>query len=134
VLLIAAGIGITPIRALVEELAAEPSTRPGDVTLLYRGNDENSVVFRSELEWLSRHTPIRIETLLGPSVPGSWLPQFSPRWRPRADTETLARIVPGLPDHDVYLCGPPAWMALVRKSLDRAGVPRGQVHDERFGW
>jgi predicted ferric reductase len=134
VLLIAAGIGITPIRALAEELATEPSTRAGDVTVLYRGNDEASVVFGAELSWLARNFPVRIETLLGPPVPGSWLPPQPVRRRPRADAEELVRIVPHLLEHDVYVCGPPAWMALVRESLDRARVPRSQIHDERFGW
>jgi predicted ferric reductase len=134
VLLIAAGIGITPIRALAEELAADPFTRLGDVTLLYRTADEHSVVFRDELDWLARHTPVRVELLLGPSVSGSWLPPRAATGDSRADAKALARSVPYLSTHDVYLCGPPGWMDLVRQSLVHAGVPRGQVHDERFGW
>lgn len=134
VLLIGAGIGITPIRALAEELADEPSTRPGDVTVLYRGNDQESMVFGEELNWLAENSPVRVEALLGPSVPGSWLPELSRGWRGRKDAEVLSRFVPHLREHDVYLCGPPSWMELVRQSLAGAGVPKAQIHDERFGW
>ena len=135
VLLLAAGIGITPIRALAEELAADPRTAPGDVTVLYRVPTPDAVVFGDELAWLATHSPVRIEMLYGPSVNGSWLPQPDRAGRlPRPDAEVLVQLVPGLRAHDVYLCGPPAWMALVRKSLSAAGVPKSQIHDERFGW
>jgi predicted ferric reductase len=139
VLLIAAGIGITPIRALAEELAAVPYISPGDLTLLYRANDERSLVFREELDWLARHTPTRVELLVGPSAPGSWLPAAvvgptGGRTGTQSDAAILSQAVPYLGGHDVYLCGPPAWMALVRRSLVQAGVAKDQIHDERFGW
>ncbi len=134
VLLIAAGIGITPVRAIAEELASAPSTRPGDVTVLYRGNDERSLVLVDELHHLAATSDVRVELLVGPPVSGSWLPPHLARRDRRADAQTLRRLVPDLRDHDVYLCGPPAWMALVRRDLSLAGVPGAQVHDERFGW
>ena len=137
VLLLAAGIGITPIRALAEELAADPSTETGDVTVLYRAPNPESVVFRDELAWLAANSPVRVETLLGPSAVGSWLPAADPGQSGvpgRSDAEILAGLVPRLTAHDVYLCGPPAWMGLVRKSLRTAGIPQSQIHDERFGW
>ncbi len=132
VLLIAAGIGITPIRALAEELAFDDATGPGDLTVLYRARDEDSLVLHDELRALAKTGRLRLRYLLGPGAEGSWLP----RWRNRRpdDADALTQLVPGLPEHDVYVCGPPAWMDLVRASLRRAGVPAGQVHDERFGW
>ena len=128
------GIGITPVRAIVEELAGAPTTRPGDVTVLYRGNDERSLVLAEELHHLAATSDVRVELLVGPPVPGSWLPPHLARRERRADASTLRRLVPHLRDHDVYVCGPPAWMALVRRDLTQAGVPAAQVHDERFGW
>ena len=49
VTLIAGGIGIAPLRALMESLAA----RPGDLTLLYRVRNESDIVFRRELDLLA---------------------------------------------------------------------------------
>lgn len=133
VLLVAAGIGITPVRALAEELASSPSTGPEDVTLLYRANDASSLVLRDELEELADATHLKVHLLVGPPVRDSWLPPGLAD-RPDGDAVTLSRIVPRLRAHDVYLCGPPAWMSLVRHDLREAGVPRSQIHDERFGW
>ncbi len=47
--------------------------------------------------------------------------------------EMLRRMVPGIHDHDVYLCGPEPWMASVRRDLRAAGVPAAQIHSEAFG-
>ncbi len=132
VLLVAAGIGVTPVRAIAEELAGTPGVREGDVTVVVRGQDERGLALRDELEHLAAGTPVTLHLLTGPPVPGSWLPPARGRRRP--DHEALAALVPRLRDHDVYVCGPPAWMQLVRRSLADAGVPRQQVHDERFGW
>lgn len=132
VLLVAAGIGVTPVRAIAEELADAPGTRDGDVTVVYRGEDTGSLALRDELEHLAARAPVTLHLLTGPPVPGSWLPPGE--GRRVADPEALAALVPRLRDHDVYVCGPPAWMRLVHRSLADAGVPRHQVHDERFGW
>jgi predicted ferric reductase len=134
VLLVAAGIGITPVRALAEEIAHSSHTKPGDITLLYRGNDESAMVLTRELELIAAGTGMRFELLVGPPVPGSWLPPDLAGADPSADADTLGRLVPGLRQHDVYVCGPPAWMALVRRSMRAAGVPSERIHDERFGW
>jgi predicted ferric reductase len=131
VLLVAAGIGITPIRALAEELAADPMTTPGDVTIAYRADAEDQLALRAELERVSEQGGHRLHLLTGPPVPGSWLPGGIPG---KDDAERLSRLVRDPRRHDVYVCGPPAWMDLVHRSLRSAGVPRGQVHDERFSW
>ena len=47
----AGGIGITPLRALFETMPAEP----GDLTLLYRANAAQDLVFRDELEAIARN-------------------------------------------------------------------------------
>jgi predicted ferric reductase len=134
VLLVAAGIGITPVRALAEEIAHASHTEPGDVTVLYRGNDEAAMVLTRELELIAAGTGMRVELLVGPPVPGSWLPPDLAGANAAADAETVRWLVPGLRHHDVYVCGPPAWMTLVRRSMRLAGVPSDRVHDERFGW
>jgi ferredoxin-NADP reductase len=133
VLLAAAGIGITPVRALAEELVASPTSGSDGITLLYRADDAPSLVLRGELEELARSSGLKVHLLVGPPVRGSWLPPGLAS-RPDGDAATLSALVPRLVAHDVYLCGPPGWMSLVRRDLAAAGVPRRQVHDERFGW
>lgn len=57
----ACGIGITPLRALLEELAY----RPGDAVLVYRAHDLDDLVFRNELDQLARRRGITVHYVLG---------------------------------------------------------------------
>ena len=61
VLFIAGGIGITPLRALLEALPG----RPGDLMLLYRVRDPAEIVFRAELEELARARDAQIHYVTG---------------------------------------------------------------------
>jgi ferredoxin-NADP reductase len=45
---------------------------------------------------------------------------------------TLLRLLPDLPEHDVYVCGSPGMAAAARRALGRAGVPRDRIHGEIF--
>lgn len=132
VLLIAAGIGVTPVRALLEELVTEEHALPGDVHVLYRADAPDQLPLHDEIERLADLAGHRLQTLVGPPVRGSMLPAGA--GGTGSDAERLGRLVPGLAEHEVYLCGPPVWMSLVHKAVHRAGVPTTHIHDERFGW
>lgn len=121
VLLVAGGIGITPLRALLEALPA----RAGDMTLLYRARDERAIVFRDELESLARARGARVHYLLGPRDGALGDP---------LEADALRRLVPDVRDRDVYLCGPVPMMQRVEDSLRRLGVSRRQIHAERFAY
>ena len=129
VLFIAAGVGITPIRALLEELPFAP----GEATLLYRVPRSEDAVLAGEIGELVARRAVRFHYLVGPRrKAASWLPaDASPRL---SDAEHLERLVPGVADHDVYVCGPSAWMAAVRRSARHAGVPAARLHAEDFAW
>jgi predicted ferric reductase len=131
VLLIAAGIGVTPVRALLEEMVRDGAAAPGDITLLFRGDSDDQLVLRDELLTLAHRGGHETHLLVGPPVAGSWLPAGLDG---KDDAARLARLVGDPRNHDVYLCGPPAWMDLVHRSLRRAGLRRDQIHDERFSW
>ncbi len=118
VLLIAGGVGITPLRALFETLPGGP----GDLTLLYRAGAEEQLVLRAELEAIAAERQAGLHYLLGPSG-GAWDP-LAPL--------ALAALVPDLAEHDVYLCGPPGMTEATRSALLRAGVPAGRIHCECF--
>ncbi len=129
VTLLAGGIGVTPLRALLEELPQGP----GDVTLIYRAHDEHDLIFRPELEQLCAERGAGLFFALGPRIPGrdSWLPEAAAHL---SDTEALRRLVPDVADQDVYLCGADRWMDAARAAVLAAGVPQAQIHEERFTW
>lgn len=144
VLLLGAGIGITPIRALLEELVRQRGVQPGDVTVVYRADDEAQLPFRDEIEQLVARHGQRLELLVGPPVSGSWLPPTDSRRTPAGSRRTpagleddVARLrstVPDVAEHEAYLCGPTGWMRLVGRTLRAAGIPKDHIHDERFSW
>jgi predicted ferric reductase len=126
VTMIASGVGITPIRALLEALPYEP----GDAVLLYRARTFADLVFRTELEQLAQVRGVRLSYLVGPrGRDGSWLPDG---WG--HDATGLRHLVPDIAGHDVYVCGPEHWMDAVQEAARQAGVPDERIHLERFTW
>jgi predicted ferric reductase len=125
--MIASGIGITPLRALLEELAY----RPGEATLLYRTASLPEVIFRAEIDALAARRGVRVHYLPGHRSPDpdSWLPAEAGATDPAGALRWLAPAVEG---SDVYVCGPRTWMDAVELACRRAGVPPEQVHAERF--
>jgi predicted ferric reductase len=118
VLLIGGGIGITPLRALFESLPA----KPGDLTLIYRASSEEELVFRNELNALARKRDAKVYYVLG---------SRDARPDPLRPSQ-LRELVPGLSDHEAYVCGPVGLNERVVKSLRAAGVPRRHIHTEGF--
>ena len=123
VLLIAGGIGITPLRALLEEL---PASR-GNLTLLYRASGPEDVVFEREIDELARLRGASVHYLVGrrgsPEMPTDPL-----------DPRALRRLVPDINDRDIYVCGPHGMMTRTIDSLRRLRVPDKQIHYERFAF
>jgi predicted ferric reductase len=117
VVLIAGGIGITPIRALVEEM-------PGDLALVYRVVREEDLVFRDELERLARYRDLKLCFVVGDHTAPGAERLLSP--------EHLCELLPDIADREVYICGPPAMAELIEKHVRHAGVPRKYIHVERF--
>jgi predicted ferric reductase len=116
-LLIAGGVGITPIRALLEE-------KPGDDTVvLYRVRSENDAVLVDEVRALVEARGGRLHLLTGRTGEGN--APFAP--------DSLRAMVPDIAERDVYVCGPPTMTSAVLSALRGLKVPQRQVHAERFG-
>ncbi|MCW2567789.1 MAG: oxidoreductase [Mycobacterium sp.] len=125
VLLMAAGVGITTMRALLDDLS-------GDVTLLYRVSRLDDAVFAAELDELARRRGARVLYLDGPRpARDSWQPE---RFAHVSDAAGLRWLVPDVAEHEVYLCGPPQWMDLARTAARGAGVPAEHIRLEAFAW
>jgi predicted ferric reductase len=119
VLLLAGGVGITPLRALLETLPAGP----GDIAMIYRANTGDDLVLRHELDRLASERGATVHYLLGPPRPGS-LDHLS--------AAQLTKLVPDVADRDVFLCGPAPMMIAAQVGLREAGVRRRNIHQESF--
>jgi predicted ferric reductase len=118
VLLIAGGVGITPLRALFESLPGGP----GEVTLLYRARTTEDLALGAELEAIAQWRGARVLYAVN-GADGT---------RPRFTAESLRASVPDLAGHDVYLCGPPAMARDLYGALRAAGVSDRRIHHESF--
>lgn len=128
VVLLACGVGITPLLALLGELPY----RPGAATLVYRARTAADIAFRAELDWFAQHRGVRVVYLLGPrAARPSWLPS---EFAGHDDAAALRQIAPDITRSDVYVCGPQAWTAAARDAARAAGVGSGRLHTELFSW
>ncbi|MGW3030659.1 ferredoxin reductase family protein [Streptomyces sp. NPDC001178] len=112
-LLIAGGVGVTPIRAILEDIE-------GHAVVIYRVAADRDAVLYEELRELAVAKGAELHLVTGPPVPDKLAPR------------ELARLVPDIGDRDVFLCGPPPMMNAVLRSLGELGVPKQQIHFERF--
>lgn len=119
VLLIAGGIGVTPLRALFEALPAAP----GELTLLYRASQDSDVVFGDELAGIAEQRGARLHVLTGRRTELGYDP---------LSAQALTTNLADLREHDVYLCGPEPMVTAVGSALRAAKVPRRQIHVESF--
>jgi predicted ferric reductase len=117
VALIAGGIGIAPIRALLEEMS-------GDLVLIYRVVSDDELVFRDELEDLARTRGITLHYVVGDHK--------APENKHLMSADHLHQLVPNIASREIYVCGPPAMMSAVEESLRRAGPPSRYIHSEKF--
>ncbi|MFF8999608.1 ferric reductase-like transmembrane domain-containing protein [Streptomyces achromogenes] len=118
VLLVAGGVGITPMRALFETLPGAA----GDLTLLYRAGTTRDLALWNELAAIAEERGARL--MYAVNSPGGERPDISAR--------TLRRKIPDLDRHDVFLCGPPGFARSVYEALRGAGVPARRIHHESF--
>lgn len=124
--LVASGIGITPVRALLEDT----DLRPGEATVLLRGTDDRQQYLWRETAALADASGSAVCAMVGPRA------RSRPSWMTEEDLRrgvTLGSVFPHLLESDLYVCGPQAWADLVVQDARRAGVPAHRIHHERFG-
>ena len=111
----AAGVGITPIRAVIEDLPEGTAC-----TIVYRVPDVATAVLRQELEDLVTSRGWRLHYLQGPRA-------LHP-----LGADYLQQLVPGLAASDVYVCGPVSYTDTIIEAVRDVGVPEHRIHHEFF--
>ncbi len=114
VLLVGAGVGITPIRALLHDLPGD-----ADVIAVLRASRREDLLLREEIADDVRRFRGRMHELVGPREEVALGP-------------SLPRLVPDLADRDVYVCGPDGFAHEVVAAARAAAVPGSRIHHESF--
>jgi predicted ferric reductase len=119
IVLIGGGVGITPVRALLDEFK-----NGVEIDLIYRTSRLEDVVLREELDYLEEKSggTIRVHYLVG-----------SRREHPM-DAQSLEKLVPRIADADIYICGPGPLAESVKAAVAELGVPKNRFHDEAFAF
>jgi ferredoxin-NADP reductase len=116
VALVGAGVGITPLRALLEDLPMDV-----DVVVVQRASTADHMIHRHELDELVGARRGRLVEVVGS------------RTRHRLDDPRyLQRLVPDLAGRDLYVCGPEHFSRGVATAAQKLGVPRASIHCESF--
>ncbi|GAB1819414.1 ferredoxin reductase family protein [Herbidospora sp. RD11066] len=113
ILLIAGGVGISPLRALFESM-------PGQLSLLYLARTIEDLVLRAELDAIARARGARVHYTMNEDLT---VPLTG---------RSLSRAIPDLAEYDVFVCGPRGMTQKALNALRRAGVPKQQIHLENF--
>lgn len=126
-LLIGAGIGITPMRALLESLPYSP----GDVMIIHRVRAVADAVLDKEIGDLAAERGADYRLVDGHRISDrdSWLPNRAREWD---DVQALLYMCPDVAERDIFLCGPSPWADAVHRAAVRAGTPEGRIHTESF--
>jgi predicted ferric reductase len=114
--LIAGGVGITPMMSMLRTLAERGDERLHRLVLAERPDQP---LFGPELEVLSRRLALEVLRTAGRRVDADLLGELLPRARGRLE---------------YYVCGPPSLLSGARAALEALGVAPARIHSEQFGW
>jgi predicted ferric reductase len=117
VALIGAGVGMTPLRALLEDLPART-----DVVVVARASTVHDLVHREEVAALVRERAGRLHEITGP------------RHKVALNARALRRLIPDIAERDIYVCGPEPFSSAVIAAAGELGAAPEQVHQETFGF
>ncbi|HKR49314.1 MAG TPA: ferredoxin reductase family protein [Pseudonocardiaceae bacterium] len=125
--MIAGGVGITPMMSMLRTLADRRDRRPHRLVVVAGTADE--LLFRAELQTLRRHLDLTVVELVR-RPPQGWTGASG-----TVDADLLTALLPGKfrrDQLDYYLCGPPALVVDVVTVLDGLDVPLSRIHTEQF--
>ena len=117
VVLIGGGIGVTPVRALLDEFKNSVQ-----IDFIYRASSDEDLALKSELEQIAADSggSTRVHFMVGS------------RWEHPMDAEHLLSVVPRVRESDIYICGPKPLVAAVVKGAHDLGMSADRVHHEEF--
>jgi predicted ferric reductase len=125
--LIAGGVGITPMMSMISTLADQGDKRP--LVLLYGSKDWESITFREELEALKERLDLTVIHVLE-NPPEGWTGE-----RGFITADVFKRhLPPPYAEHEYFICGPGVMMDAIETALGELKVPMSKYHSERYSF
>lgn len=135
VVLLSAGVGLTPLVSMLNTLVASKGPRR-PVSWVQAVRDNRTHAFKAHVASLTRANPEQIRTTVFYSEPAEGdVPGTDYDVRGRLDLDKVERETLRLADASAqyYVCGPEAFMADMIRDLKARGVDGGRIHAEVFG-
>lgn len=130
--LFAAGSGITPIFSIMKTVLKASALN--HVTLVFCNRNEESIIYRHELEQWAKDFPTRLDVIHVLSKPqGEWSGRAGRISRPLLSEIVDMPMVGAPAAREYYLCGPTDFMTTVKNGLVENGVDKGLIRIEDFG-
>ncbi len=121
-LLIAGGIGITPLFSLAEFLTVKRK----DVILVYGNRTKSAIVFRSVLDRMAKQREnLRVNYILSEEKRPGYANGY-------VDLDKITKFAPDYHEREIYLCGPVPMMNKLIAELGKNGVKKKRLHYEKF--
>ncbi len=115
IILIGAGVGISPIRSLLEDLPVGT-----DVTVILRASNLVDIVHREEIKKLVEERGGQLHEIVGS------------RKKVNLNLKVLQKLVGNVSNADVYVCGPAGFSQGIAETMSRLGARRERIHQEAF--
>lgn len=126
VVLIAGGVGITPLMAIARYLTDR--NWKGDIYFAYAAKTSKDIIYRNELDDLKARFPnLHMHITLSRAKGSDWT-----GCKGRISAEFLTKSIPELSTRRIYICGPAAMMTMTIQTLKDLGVPAEQIKSEEF--
>lgn len=124
----AAGIGITPFRSMVRELAEGNDLR--DIHVIYSNRSVDGTSFEEEFRALqAAHPNIHTTFILTKDPPQGWTGETG-----RFDAEKCTRLIPDISNREFLMCGSPEFMQTIAELLAARGLDtKAKLRKELFG-
>ena len=125
--LVAGGVGVTPMMSMIRTLADRRDKRP--VILFYGSRDWNSITFREELEAQQTRLDLKVVHVLA-SPSAGWTGE-----RGFITADMFKRhLPPPYGEHEYFICGPDVMMDAIERALGELDVPISKYHSERYSF
>ncbi len=135
VVLISAGIGITPMMAMIQAATTNNGSKvvPSSISFLHCTRDSSQQTFKSQLADIAmRHPAVTFHTRFSRPLSSDQIGRSHDSVG-RIDKALVTQIVAPLGACNVYVCGPDAFMTDVRTWIEELGIPGIRVMIEAFG-